>query len=126
MLTIEDFHLGGILNPFGDFHDPRLSYHHAASTIRHFPYLNRNEIHQHFYQPEIDRIWQNLMRELFVDLAHIQLELKRPLSYFQATTSVIHLLKVYPVYNKIAALHLCGLGAKLFDAFGHVFRRFEL
>jgi len=121
----EDFALGGILNPYGDFLDTHQSQLEAAEQIPSFPYLTRRDIIRVFYQEELSAIWSELMIEMFEDLSQFCIDHKRPRGYFQASTQVIHELYSYPIYHKISSLHLCGLGEKLLDAFDYIFNLFR-
>ena len=125
VLTKRDFDLGGILNPFGKFFDSEDAYIKFGKTISNFPYLTRREIIGYVYKYELTKIWAELLSELYGDLSQYCVTHKRTRDYFQATTKVIHDLSQYPIFNKISALHSCGLGGKLADAFEFIFSHFK-
>ena len=124
-VTQEDFSLGGILNPYGEFLDTREAQLEAAEKAPSFPYLTRRSIIKAFYQEELSSIWSELLIELFEDLSEFCVVNKRPKGYYVANTKVIHELYSYPIYHKISSLHLCGLGSKLIDAFDYVFELYK-
>jgi|GEM_PF-3148071 len=124
-ITAKDFELGGILNPRGLLDGIEARYYNAAKIVPNFPYLNRREVLQHFYHKELTIIWSEMMIELIHDLSSFCINTKRSQTYFTTSTRVIHDLYPHPIYQKIAALHLCGLGSKLLDAFEYVFRLFK-
>ena len=121
----KDFQLGGLLNPSGYLLDIHQAYRECAMEIDNFPYLTRKAILKHFYLEKLQGIWSELLIELFSDLSAHCVTYKRPVSYFNATKRVIHELYASPIYHKITALHLCGLGDKLSDAFDYIFRLFK-
>ena len=124
-ITPEDLTLSGILNPFGHFHDVDTIYRKMSQSIPNFPYLSRREILSYIYKEELNNIWSEMMHELFIDLTEFCIEQKRPKDYFVSDTNVIHELYKFPIYQKITALHLCGLGGRLLDTFNYVFSRFR-
>lgn len=119
------FDLGGILNPCGYLVQSEEAYQQCAEELEHFPYLTRRAILRHFYQQELTTIWSELLLELFTDLSQFCVQHKLSRCYFVPNTKVIHELYSYSLYHKIAALHLCGLGSKLCDAFDYVFKEFK-
>ncbi len=125
VLTKRDFDLGGILNPFGKFFDTEEAYRTFNKSIANFPYLTRTEIIAYIYKYELTRIWAELLGELYGELSQFCITHKRTRDYFQASTNVIHDLSQYPIFNKISALHTCGLGGKLADAFEFIFKNFK-
>lgn len=126
LLSQKEFELGGILNPFGTFYNIPYQYKLACEKVPNFPYLTRKEIIKSFYSFHLNKIWNNLLHEVFSELTMMRLNQKRPLSYFVPTKKVLHDLYRLPVYHKIAALHLCGMGGKLGDAFAYIFDLFTI
>ena len=125
VLSKSDFELGGIGNPHASFEDPVVSFQRHALLIDHFPYLSRNEIVKAFYYSDLIDIWKELLHELFIELENFCHQQKRNIDYLQPTTQVLHKLYSYPIYQKIMALHLCGLGNKMMDAFNFIFHQFK-
>ena len=125
VISKKDFELGGIMNPFGTFYDIDSTYQQTSQRINNFPYLTRREIQDNIYADHIHNIWRNLQNELFQDLSSFCISSKRSRDFFQANTQVIHALSEYPIYQKICALHTCGLGGKLMDTFEYIFSKFK-
>lgn len=121
----EDLSLGGILNPFGHFHDVDSMYRKMSQGIPNFPYLTRREILKYIYQEELNEIWSGMIYELFIDMTEFCVTQKKSRDYFQSNTTVINQLYTFPIYQKITALHLCGLGNKLMETFEYIFDRFK-
>lgn len=127
MITIEksDCRLGGILNPHTLLQDEQFIYMDAGSRLDNFPYTHKSEIFSTFYFDKMSKIWTDLIQEICGDLEVYSRHLKLPIRHFRPTHQIIHELSDTWIYHKISALHLCGLGAKLADAFAYVFRSFE-
>ena len=125
VLKKKDFQLGGIGNPHASFRDPQETYNLFSTHIPDFPYLTTSDILNAFYLNDLNTIWTGLLNELCCELDHFCLANKWPIEYLLADTKVIHQLYSYPVYQKITALHLCGLGQKVIDAFDFAFEYFK-
>ncbi len=125
-LSPNHYALGGILNPCGYLLDNNQAYHNSADEVNDFPFLTRRAILKYFYTEDMTTIWSELLVELFSDLSYFCVQHKRSRDYFYPSKKVIHELYPNPIYHKISALHLCGLGGKLVDAFGYVFNQFKL
>ena len=124
-LSPKDFALGGILNPHGQFLDCDQSFHQSAGEVPDFPYLKLTTVLRHFYAPHVKQIWADLLKELYIDLSHYCMAKKTSREALVPTHAIMHSLYPYPAYQKIVALHLCGLGSKLSDAFAYVFHQFK-
>lgn len=124
VVSKKDFELGGVMNPFGNFYNTDIIYKEIGQSISNFPYLSKKEIYLNTYKSEVDVIWKALQIELFLDLSQFCIDQKRPRDYFQSTLQVIHELSPYPIYQKITALHSCGLKSKLTESFEYIFRKF--
>lgn len=123
--TERDFELGGILNPTADFGSSYEKINQALSLFPTYPYLTRANIWQTLYAPTLVDIFYKLLGEVFQNLTTYSVYHKRPSSFFQSNTSVIRSLESSPCYGQIAALHMCGLGDKLGNAFDWVFSRYR-
>ncbi len=120
-----DFIPGGICNPHGHLDDENMSYIRCMGKVRNFPYLTYQEIEHAFYQEPIREVMQRVLNELYDEIEAYLLDQKLPYSFLQPTTEVITFLNSSPLYRKITALHLCGMGEKLKDSFGLIFRQFK-
>ena len=127
MITVEvsDCDLGGILNPHTKLQDPQMIYMEAGRRLDNFPYTHKSEIFSTFYYDKMSEIWSDVIHEICGDLEVYSRHLKLPVRHFEPTHQVIHELADVWIYDKISALHLCGLGSKLADAFAYVFTSFE-
>ena len=125
VISKKDFELGGIMNPFDQFFDIDSVYRQSSQLINNFPYLTYREIQTQIYFQPIRQIWRELLTEVFLDLSSFCIATKRSRDFFQAATPVLHEISSFPVYNKICALHSCGLGGKLSDAFAFLFEKFK-
>jgi len=127
MITVEmtDCSLGGILNPHTRLQDPQFIYLEAGSRLENFPYTHKSEIFSVFYYDNMVTIWSDVIYEICGDLEVYSTQLKLPVRHFTPTHQVVHELSSTWIYDKIAALHLCGLGSKLSDAFAYVFSSFQ-
>ena len=127
MITVEvsDCDLGGILNPHTKLQDPQMIYMEAGRRLDNFPYTHKSEIFSTFYYDKMSEIWSDVIHEICGDLEVYSRHLKLPVRHFEPTHQVIHELADVWIYDKISALHLCGLGSKLADAFAYVFSSFE-
>lgn len=123
--SISDFELGGIMNPYGILFDAKEAYAEYGAHLINFPYLTRRQILRTLYLVDLDKIWSEMMMELFTDLSDFCIAHKRSRAYLTPSTTVIHELYNYPIYQKISALHLCGLGSRLIDSFAYVFEHFK-
>lgn len=124
-LSTEDFAIGGILNPSGDFlHCPTI-FRECTSGIHSFPFLNKNEIYRYFYLEIFNRLMEKIEFELFRDLDSYLSQIQKPASFLRSGSNAIRSMQKSDVYNKIAALHMCGLGDKLRNAFEIVFRDYH-
>lgn len=97
----------------------------AGQRLDHFPYTHKSEIFSSFYYDKMSSIWSDIIHEICSDLEVYSRHLKLPIRHFRPTHQVIHELSNTWIYDKISALHLCGLGEKLSDAFAYVFSSFE-
>lgn len=110
-----DFQLGGIMNPNDLFIIPSQAYSKYQSRYSSFPCLTMKQIRQLVYQKRLQQIATKIWDEVNQDIRSLKIEgadqlyrwLSRPTSAGE-------------IYPKIVALHLCGLGEKLRDAFGLV------
>ena len=124
VISKSDFDLGGMMNPFGNFFDINHAYRQFGQSITNFPYLTRLEVLKYIYESDLSRIWVELLAELFGDLSEYCVVHKRTRDYFKASTQILHELSNTMLFQKISALHSCGLGGKLLDAFDYVFKKF--
>lgn len=125
-LQLEDFYIGGILNPSGEFIAASNRYMNCLKEIKSFPFLNKLEIHKYFYRGNLEDILYRMELELFRDIDGYLLQVQRPVSFLKSNTAVIRLLQKSSVHAKIAALHMCGLGEKLKNAFEIIFADYEV
>lgn len=117
----EDFLLGGILNPQSDYFDIREAYAEASHRIDSFPYMTMYEIRMHFYYGRILKIFDAMLFELYQGLSIYANQYHRPISFFQTNAGSMRYLEGSPMYHQVVALHQCGLGRKLVNAFEYVF-----
>jgi len=126
VFRIEDFNLGGILNPRSKYLHPEHAFHEAKRRIDSFPYLTLVEVRMHFYYGDIMRIFEQLMMELYRDLDAFAKVNRLSESFFVAEHATILQLESSPAYLKISGLHRCGMGDKLSHAFAYVFDRYRM
>ena len=125
VVSPNDFNPGGIGNPYHHLDDPSLRYQQCARAIDHFPYISRMDLFEALYRNDLQKIWQNLLHEVIAELDHISRCRKVAIDGFRPTTEVVHKLYGHSVYQKICALHICGLGQKMMDAFSYVFDQYR-
>ena len=114
MLRESDFMLGGILNPTGVLREPQTLINHYRPLFSGFPYVRLNAIKSTVYHPLISDIVQRVLREIKLDIKTLAHQRKLPVNTLNMTN-----MKNLSPYNKIAALHMCGLGLKLREAFDY-------
>ena len=126
IFKMEDFELGGILNPQSRYLNIEAAFHEANDRIDSFPYMTLAEVRMHFYYGQILKIFEQLMMELYTDLDVFAKRHRVPETFFQANHATILQLESSPAYLKISGLHRCGLGDKLLHAFDFVFQRYRM
>ena len=120
-----DFAPGGICNPTNLFASENSAYMSCMGNIKNFPYLTFAELKAAFYYEPINKIQYKVLNELYDEIEAYLLAHKLPYSFLQPTTEVITKINQSILYQKIVALHLCGMGEKLRDTFDMVFRQFK-
>jgi len=125
-LSISDCDIRGILNPLTELRPADDVYKYASLRLKSFPYTHKSEIFLHFYYEKITQIWSELIDEICTDLEAYSRSLRLPIRHFTATHQTMHQLANTAIYEKISALHMCGLGVKLIDAFDYVFEAFKI
>lgn len=111
VLTEKDFHLGGIMNPNDFFVIPEHAFARYQSCYVRFPCLTMRQIFELIYQTRLKSILLKVLQELRDDLANSEEEGKDLFDFH------IRKRNNTSLYPKIVALHLCGFGDKLKDAF---------
>jgi len=124
-VSVNDCDLGGILNPQTELKEAKQLYAEASSQLENFPYTHKSEIFSVFYYDKMTVIWSDLIHEICVDLDNYSRHHKLPVRYFRPTHQVIHDLSHTQIYQKISALHSCGLGNKLSESFEYVFKSLQ-
>ncbi len=121
----DDFAPGGICNPFGLFANENTAYMQQMGRVKNFPYLTYSELRAAFYHEPLTQILNKVLNELYDEVEAFLLKNKLPYSFLQPTTDVITRINQTQLYQKIVALHLCGMGEKLRDTFDLIFRQFK-
>jgi len=124
-LSPEDFKLGGLLNPHGRLEDPDRAYVLATDDFPRYPIATWQDIFKKYYVKELTHIWQEILVELCLDLHTYCHDQSKHAEELAANSSCIHQMSKYPIYQKITALHLCGLGDRMADAFDFVFTIYQ-
>ncbi len=112
VLSEKDFQLGGIMNPNDLFIIPHHAFAQYKSSYIHFPCLTKNQIFQLVYVERLREIFENIVSEISMEIIKWK--------DFENIDSLFRIMKdgrAGTLYSKIVALHLCGFGEKLKDAF---------
>lgn len=130
LLTPMDFELGGILNPCDKMIEPITAYRMASERIPDFPYLNKYQILKHLYEERLQVTFQKIIQEILVTikktLGYNDFNIARLFDAPTTSSKAIKLIQKTDVYTKINALHRCGVGNRLADAFAWVFHKYRL
>jgi len=128
MVTSGDFELGGIMNPYNDIYNVSELLPKCKSLISSFPYISRNQIKTAVYKSPFDQIFYNLKEEITSDLLHLKqsknLYILESIADNCFSIKTLKSLKNHFLYQKILALHLCGFGEFLQDAFNNILEYF--
>ena len=114
VLSESDFMLGGILNPMGSLREPHQLINQYRPLFRGFPYVQLQSVKSKVYLPLISEILNRIHVEIKKDIQSVAIRRRIPINTLNMTN-----LKNLPPYNKIAAVHMCGFGSKLREAFDY-------
>lgn len=122
-ISERDFFVGGILNPINEFFSPENAYCAMLKAQKCRPYMSYHEIYRFYYADYLSGVFSNITKEILRDIANFYQEV--PGSTYNLKNERIRMLNQTIVYPKIVALHLCGLGAKLSEAFEFMFDKYD-
>lgn len=130
LITPMDFELGGIFNPTDRMLEPIIAYKQAQERIPDFPYMTKTQIVKYIYQERLEITFQKVVQELLFTikktLGYNDSNISRLFDTGSTNTKAIRLLKKTDIYAQINALHKCGVGNRLTDAFAFVFHKYRL
>lgn len=130
LITPLDFEFGGIFNPTNQMIEPLDGYKQAQERIPDFPYLNQYQILKYLYQERLEvtfqKITQELLQTIKVSLGCNDLNIARLFDNPNTSSRAIKIIQSTDAYKKVHALHKCGLGNRLSDAFSWVFHKYRL
>ena len=123
-----DFELGGIMNPFNQIGEGHILYENCKNLFPSFPYISRLDIQSYIYKDSFDQIFNNLQKEIISEISILVTTdspyLIKSIDAQKFTGNELENLKEFQFYQKTVALHLCGLGDTLLDAFNKILSRF--
>ncbi len=128
LVSESDFELGGIMNPFNEMQDTSRPESDFKSLFTSWPYLSRHDIKICIYKPSLEEIFEKLVNEILRHLAILR-ESNNPhilesLTEGGFTIPRLKHLQDHVFYQKTLALHLCGFGDVVLDAFNRILRKF--
>lgn len=130
IITPDDFELGGIFNPDNRMLEPIIAYRQTTERIPDFPYMNKYQILRHMYQDRLEvtfqQVVQELLRSIKQTLGYNDMNIANLFSRAETSSRAIQLLQKTDIYAKISALHKCGIGNRLSDAFAWVFYKYRV
>ena len=130
LITPDDFELGGIFNPTNIMMEPINGFRQAQERIPDFPYLNKYQILRYLYQERMEITFQKITHELLhsvrTSLGINDMNIARLFDNPDTCSRAIKIIQKTEVYKKVHALHKCGLGNRLSDAFAWVFHKYRL
>ena len=130
LITPMDFEFGGIFNPTNQMIEPINGYKQAQERIPDFPYLNQYQILKYLYQERLEVTFQKITQELLYSIKSSlgcnDLNIARLFDNPSTSSRAIKVIQKTDVYKKVHALHKCGLGNRLADAFVWVFHKYRL
>ncbi len=130
LITPDDFELGGIFNPTNIMVEPINGFRQAQERIPDFPYLNQYQILRILYQERLELTFQKITQELLYtikgSLGCNDMNIARLFDNPDTSSRAIKIIQKTEVFKKVHALHKCGLGNRLSDAFAWVFHKYRL
>lgn len=130
LITPIDFEFGGIFNPTNAMIDPIKGYRQAQERIPDFPYLNQYQILRHLYLERLEITFQKVTQEILETIKKTlgcnDLNIARLFDNPDTSTRAIKIMHNTDIYRQIHALHKCGVGNRLTDAFSWVFHKYLL
>jgi hypothetical protein len=130
LITPMDFELGGILNPEDQMIEPVSAYRKASERIPDFPYLNKYQILKYIYEERLEMTFQKIIQEVLASikktLGFNDFNIARLFDTPNTSSKAIKLIQKTDVYTKVNALHQCGVGNRLTDAFAWVFYKYKI
>ncbi len=130
LITPTDFELGGIFNPTDRMLEPIIAYKQAQERIPDFPYLTKSQIVKYIYQERLEITFQKVIHELLQTikgtLGYNDTNISRLFDSGNTNARAMKLLQKTIIYKQINALHKCGVGNRLSDAFAFVFHKYRM
>lgn len=130
LITPMDFELGGIFNPSDEMIEPIFAYRQTSERIPDFPYLNKYQIIKHIYEDQLEMTFQKIVNEILFSIKKTlgcnDMNIARLFDTPSTSSKAIKLVEKTDVFQKINALHKCGVGDRLTDAFSWVFHKYRL
>ena len=128
IVTESDYELGGIMNPYNQMNIPSKVYDLCKSSIPAFPYATREDIKEIVYKQSVDNLFQGLLSEIFSEITHLFEKgdkfIKEAISEQKFSLQCLESIKVFPFYQKVVALHLCGFGTVISDSFNKMLSQY--
>lgn len=122
-ITPIDFQVGGLLNPRNEMIPPEEHFHYCCSLMTCSPYMSREEIYHNFYKSGLDQILSGIKEEIIRDMMNV-FDGRASFQGLNLSQRIALLYKT-DIHPKIVALHLCGIGSKLGDAFRYLLEAYD-
>ncbi len=130
LISPQDFELGGIFNPDDHMIDPFTAYRQMSERIPDFPYLNKYQIIRYVYDEKLEVTFQRVIQELLHTIKRTlgvnDMNIARLFDGSATSARAIKLIQKTDIYRQVNALHKCGVGDRLSDAFAWVFHKYRL